>query len=364
MFIKNIYLKNFRNHTETNLPIHSRLVFFIGDNGEGKTNILEAIYFLSIFKSFRDITDENVVGWGKDHFFIKVNFFKDIDQVIEYGYSKETGISKKKIKLNNNIIEKKLDVIGQIKCIVFSPDDISIVENVSYRRKFLDSFISTIDKEYYISILEYNKILKHRNSLLKQISINYQKELEPWDHLLVEKAKKVMEKRASMVSDLSLFFQKNLAELSGSKDNILIEYHPNVPEGVSYLEKLRFNLQRDIKVKYTTVGLHKDNIFIGKGKKDVNVFGSQGQKRSITIALKTSIYDYISKTTNESPILLIDDIIRELDVKRREYFVKLLSRCGQVFFTTTDMEGISDYIQKNETDYSIYKVVNGEVKEQ
>lgn len=361
MFLQSIKLQNFRNHIDTSLDFNSRLVFLIGNNGEGKTNILEAIHYLSVFKSFRNSSDDEILNWSGSYFHIKGVLNKNSSNkiVLECGYQKEGNTKKKKIKLNDAVIIKKPDVIGEFKCITFSPTDMEILEGgPASRRKFFDIFISTIDKEYYIKVLEYNKILKQRNAILK--NDNIQKEvIAPWDDLIADRGMYIYNKRKEVILSFLSIFQKNLQKISGEKDQSTLLYKPDISNIESYKDVLKSSFLKDAKLKYTTRGVHKDNFFIGSTNRDITTFGSQGQKRSAVIALKASIYEYIKAYCNESPVILIDDIIRELDIQRREYFVDLISTCGQVFFTTTDLDGIEAYIKKSENTAQVFSIHTG-----
>lgn len=363
MFVKALKIKNFRNHGETRLDFKSRLVFFIGDNGEGKTNIIEAIHLFSTLKSFRDNPDDEMLGWEKDYYFLKLDFAADeTDKSIEIGYSRAENL-KKKIKLNNEVIHKKADIIGELKCVVFSPVDMKIIEGgPSERRRFIDSFISTVNRSYLNNILSYNKILKQRNTLLKKKGVT-KFELMPWDKLLIERGKEITLARRDVLLLLNDLYKESLNKLSGNKDNFEIKYFPNVEDINEYQSKMESRFEKDLRLGYTTTGIHRDDIFVGKDGKDIQEFGSQGQKRSTVISLKTALFKYIQMKEGESPILLIDDVIRELDVKRREYFVNLIIDCGQAFFTTTDLEGIVDYIGNLEDKKQIFRIKSGTVEE-
>lgn len=370
MFIKNIRLENFRNYNTLNLNFFSRLIFFIGENGSGKTNIIESISLLSYLKSFKDNPDVELINWSKDNYYIKVNFLEsEINHSIEMGFDKGI-ISRKKIKLDGNLIKKKSELIGNFISVIFAPSDLIIIEGgPGERRKFLDSFISSVQKEYLEFLIEYNKILKNRNVLLKK-KANYP-QLKIWDEMLIASGVKIYNYRFDIINKLNEFFKKDILEISGGKDDFFIYYQPNITNETEFSEKLNRNISRDFKLGYTTAGVHRDNILIGKeidrnGLKelfDITEFASQGQKRSVVISLKTAVFKIIKNNFNRVPVILVDDVIRELDVKRREYFINLISNSGQVFFTTTDLEGIQDYIGNLDEKKQIFLVSNGMVKE-
>jgi DNA replication and repair protein RecF len=356
-------IRDFRNYKSLDIDFHSRLIFFIGENGEGKTNFLESIQMLSTMKSFRDNSDDEVISWKSDTFYISGSITKELNELkLEMGYTKKES-KRKKIKLNGNEVSKKIDFIGNLVTVVFSPLDLKIIDGgPAERRKLLDTILSTIDKNYLVNILEYNKILKHRNSLLKHKTQNT-KEFIPWEKMLVERGIRIMEERIHLILYLSDKFKKNLYELSGAKDDFEIRYTPNVKDMKTYADLLHSKRDLDLRLGYTSIGPHRDDLFIGKENRDITEFGSQGQKRSTVISLRTAQFQYIKDKIQDTPVLLIDDVIRELDIKRREYFVNLLLGSGQAFFTTTDLDGIKDYIGDMKENIQVFSVKSGEMKE-
>lgn len=363
MFLSHIKLKNFRNHTITELSFDTRLIFFIGENGSGKTNILEAIHLLTILKSFRENSLDELVHWQKEDFYISGSFIDfDFEKKIEFGYLKKDR--KRKLKLGGQEKKRKLDLIGEFKSILLSPVDLIILDGgPQVRRKYIDAFLATVDDKYLHCLVAYNRALKQRNALLKKRNIS-QDELKAWDIILVENGQEIIQRRNEAVSELNEYFQIDIAKISGDRDSIYLEYKPNINPSQDYSNLLEQSLSKDIALGYTTIGIHRDNLFIGKEKKDISHFGSQGQKRSTVIAMKTSVFKLIKNKYGLSPILLIDDVIRELDIRRREYFVDLITECGQVFFTTTDLEGISTYVGALREQHSVYFVKSGIVNKQ
>jgi DNA replication and repair protein RecF len=361
MFLQELLIQNFRNYKEISFRFDSKLIFIIGDNGSGKTNIIEAINHFSTFKSFRDNSDEELVNWQTDFFYLKSKLIKEAEEYsFEIGFSKSIN-KKRKIKVNNNVIQKKQDILGEFKVVVFSPSDLKIIEGGSInRRKFIDTTISLIDRSYYISILEYNKILKQRNSLLKKKDIHLI-ELDPWDQLLYSRAKEIYEKRKIYIEKLNHFFETDIRKISEQRDLFEIKYKPNISNYDLFLVALKERFKRDRILGYTSVGIHRDELFIGNEGKDIMEFASQGQKRSTVISLKTSMFYLIKELTNESPILLIDDVIRELDIKRREQFVDLLKVSEQTFFTTTDLEGLKEYLDSIDIKIQVIKIKEGRI---
>lgn len=359
MLIESIYFENFRNYSQLSLEFQRKINIFIGENGEGKTNILEGIYLFSHLKSFRDNSENEILKWEKNYYYLKLSLKDPVQKVLEIGYSNEKE-KKKKLKINGTEISKKTEFIGELKNITFLPSDLKILESPYERRRFLDSFLCSIKPIYLETLLDYNKILKHRNKLLKT-QVFSKKEIDVWDKMLAEKGKLIQEERQNFLEKFKTYFSNHLKQISHSKDEIEIKYLPNVNNPQLFLEKLESKRETDLKLGYTSVGIHRDDFFLGYGDKEINSFGSQGQKRSVVLSLKASLFEYTYETLNEKPILLVDDIIRELDVRRRNDFLKFLNSSGQVFFTTTDLDGLQDYIYQNKEDIQIFKVHKGSV---
>lgn len=363
MLLKILHLKNFRTYSDILLNFKTRLVFFIGENGEGKTNLLESISVLSSLKSFRGNSDDEIKKWDQNDYYIGCVLENENEEFkLEFGYE-STPKRRKRIKLNGNPFRKQADAFGFLPCIILSPVDLNIIEGShSERRKFIDNLSSYLNSNYLTNLNEYNRLLKQRNASLKNNSINPEL-LVVWDKMLCEKDDLIRKERLKIINSLNAIFQKNLNLLSGGKDQFSIRYSPNVNSPDEYRIKIRENYQKDLRVGYSTVGCHRDEIFIGMEGKDLLEFGSQGQKRSSVISLKTGSFELIRAGIGKDPILLIDDVIRELDVKRRQFFVDLIRECGQAFFTTTDLEGIQDYIGNLEEPKQIFEIKSGQVVE-
>lgn len=362
MFLKKLQIQNFRNHANTSLSFKHRLIFFIGDNGEGKTNLLEAISFLAYTKSFRENNEQEILCWNQNNFFLRGEFETNQEtMLLEFGYECHPQ-KRKRIKVNQEVIKKQSDALGIFQCVVFAPPDLQIIDfGHEVRRKFLDTFLCSFDREYTDSLAKYQKAIKQRNAVLKKNHFD-KHEIVIWNNILLQENEIIVQKRYNEIEHLSKKFQTNLQLLSSGNDPFSFTYAPNVSTKEKYAEKLQANLQKDLALGYTTSGAHRDKIVIGDQDRDLVHFGSQGQKRSTVIALKTAVFQRIFELTGQKPVLLIDDVIRELDVKRREYFVDLISQCGQVFFTTTDLEGIQDYLGNLTVEKEVYKIQEGKAE--
>ncbi|MGJ4745702.1 DNA replication/repair protein RecF [Leptospira sp. SA-E8] len=359
MFLRSLRLLNFRNHEQISLEFNSRLIFFVGENGEGKTNLLEAISMISWLKSFRESEEGNLIRWNSDGYYIKGEVDRDHKrEIYELGFSKKP-VSRRKLKFNQEEVKKRSDLVGKFLSVLMTPLDLIIVEGgPSERRRFLDSLLSSLDPSYLNDLIEYNRILKQRNALLKSGSSDpglY----EIWNQRLIEKGISIFNKRKEFILEFDPIYRENLKKLSGGRDNLTLEYKPSFSDLEDFKETLHRNINRDRKLGYTSVGIHRDDLYIGEDNRDIMDFASQGQKRSTVISLKAAAFEYYRRKLGRTPILLIDDVIRELDVKRREYFVDLVLNSGQAFFTTTDLEGISDYVGRLEDEKQIFLVKNG-----
>ena len=360
MFIKKLILKDFRNYSESEIDFSARLIFLTGNNGQGKTNILEAVQMFSILKSFRENSDEELIRWSADTFYAACLLnSENREKKLEIGYSKK---KKKKFKINSEEIHRKTEFIGEFLTVLFSPSDLKIIEGgPADRRKFLDSVLCASDRNYLQNLLEYNKLLKQKNAALKSGSRNF-RELNIWDKMLSQRIITVANIRNEALQKIRISFQEAVRRISGNKDIFDIQYIPNIPLDQSPEEILMRKREVDLRVGHSTAGIHRDEIFIGKDGMDLLAFASQGQKRTAVLSLKGSQIQFLKDRSGEDPILLIDDVIRELDASRREYFIDLILSSGQTIFTSTDLEGIEDYIKKLGERTQIFHIENGTVK--
>ena len=361
MFLKSIEIRNFRNHSFTDLVFNSRLIFFIGDNGEGKTNILEAVSLLSMLKSFRESDEHQFVKWNEKNLYVKGNFLSNNENhTIEFGLELNP-IKRKKVKWNGELIKRQRDFYGIIPIVILSPPDLRIIdEGNEARRLFLDTLISSFSMEYAEVLIDYQRILKQRNASLKILN-GTRESIELWNPQLVSKGIKLFELRGAILTEMNSLFHNNVQMISEGKDKFFIFYEPNINDPNEFHKKLQNSFQKDCALGYTSVGPHRDKIPIGLEGKDLQQIGSQGQKRSAVISLKACAFHIIENRLGEKPILIVDDVIRELDVKRREFFVEILKRSGQALFTTTDLEGIQNYLGGSTFDKEVFKVSSGQV---
>lgn len=365
MQISKIYIQNFRNYDSVEIFFSPFLNFFIGENATGKTNLLEALGYFVLYRSFRNITDIDLIQWNKEFFYLKLttlnqllNYQKD---EYEVGVQKFNQAVKKKIKKNNKKINKISELFGNILGVFFTPEDIIYIESLTSRRNFFDLLFSTIYPEYFSLFTEYQKCLKQRNELLKRIQERKSQisELDFWDFRLINNGKKILEKRILYLKEFETLLQNRIYEISNQKDFVAINIEKSYLEDY---ENLFFKSRvKDIQTGTTNFGIHRDKInFLDNNQKDILLSFSQGQKRTVALSLKLAQYDFYKKIFHQKPILFIDDVIRELDQNRKKYFLGLLMECGQAFFTTPDFDEDMNIFKKlKETESKIFKIHNG-----
>lgn len=361
MKIQSIYLKNFRNYSNASALFTKRLSFITGNNASGKTNLLEAISLLSHGKSFRGATDENMIEEGQSDYFIRGIFDKSGKKhEIEMGCDYSSGKLRRKIKLDSKVIPGRTALVGNLISVVFSPSDIMIVEGGSSpRRRFLDLVISNQNQDYLKNLILYNRSLRQRNALLKKIKENkaHLKDLAAWDLGLSAYAEKITSSRNEFIETFHSIFQDSLRKISTSKDSITMKL--KTAEGETdnnFLESLKKNSMRDVRAGFTTIGPHRHSLNFTKNQRDITEFGSQGQKRSLVLALRIAQFYYLKKNLNLSPVLLIDDVIRELDAGRRSAFAGLLHECGQAIFTTPDLDGMETFLKDMSESIEVFHI--------
>ena len=334
MYIKKVILKNFRNYELQTIDLKDKLNVFYGNNAQGKTNILEAIFLCAFAKSFRTNKEEELIRFGEENAFIEIQYEKtDREGKINL------EISDKKVFLVNGVKVKKLsELLGKINIVMFNPDNIEIIkEGPNKRRKFLDMLICQLRPSYVYNINLYSKTLEQRNAYLRQIK--YEKKpsemLDIWNEKLAETGEKIYQERKKIVDKIGEKIKGIHEEITEEKENIRIEYKSNCKNKKEYLNKLKENEKIDIERGYTSIGIHRDDFVIYINDKPVDIYGSQGQQRTSILSLKLSEVEIIFDEIGEYPVLLLDDFMSELDEKRRMKFSSCI-RNNQVIITCTD----------------------------
>ncbi len=334
MYIKKVKLNNFRNYKQQEIDLNNGINIFFGDNAQGKTNILEAIFLCAIGKSFRVKKEKELINTEEQNAIIEIEFEKTDRE----GKIKIQLEDKKNIYINGIKQSKFSDILGNINIVMFNPDDIEILKGgPAKRRRFLNILISQLRPQYVYNLNMYLKALEQRNNYLRQIKLENKSKnlLEIWDEKLAEYAENVYKYRNEFIEKIKEKISKIHYNITEDKEEIKIKYITDYENKQKYLETLKKNWDSDIIKGYTTKGIHRDDFFIYINGKQVNIYGSQGQNRTVILSLKLAELEIIYDEINEYPILLLDDFMSELDSKRRENFLKGISNT-QILITCTD----------------------------
>lgn len=366
MYLRNLSLTNFKNYDQTNLEFSPRINCFVGNNGVGKTNILDAIHYLSLTKSFFSNIDSVSIRHGEDYFIINGTFTgeKDEDQIF-CAFQKQ---KKKVLKKNGKEYQKLSDHVGKYPVVMISPADSALIsEGSEERRKFLNKIISQYDTEYLDSVLNYNKALQQRNRFLKDIRSEGKFEMDSlsiWDSQLIRYGSYIYKERNLLVNDIVPVFQENYSMISSRKEKVKLQYISHLSNG-DFGEKLISSVGKDRFLEYTTTGIHKDDLLLEMNDYPVSLLGSQGQQKSYLVALKLAKFDYIKRKSGFPPILLLDDIFDKFDAERVEQIIRLVgnSRFGQIFITDTHQNRLHDILSSHNTDYRLFRINNDRVDE-
>ncbi len=366
MYIQSVSAVNFRNLKEVRPGFSPRLNCLIGGNGAGKTNLLDALYFLSFCKSFLGASDHDTITHNEDYFLLQGRYIRfDSEEFITCGCRRS---QKKQFKRNDKIYKRLAGHIGLLPLVMVSPYDADLITGGSEeRRKFMDGVISQYNSEYLENLIRYNRALAQRNTLLKQFAAErkYDPELlSLWDSQLCEYAGKIHPERESFVKKLVPVFQHFYSAISQGQEIVGLEHQSGLYEK-NTATLLEESLNRDLALQFTTAGLHKDDLLLSLGGYPIRKLGSQGQKKTYLIALKLAEYEFIREISGLKPILLLDDIFDKLDRNRVEQIVKLVSgeSFGQIFITDTNREHLDGIIKSMNTDSKIFNVVSGEILE-
>lgn len=357
MIIKSLELANFRNYDFLDIHFSNGTNILYGDNAQGKTNILEAIYLSSTTKSHKGSKDRDIICFDKEEAHIRTLLEKDgIENRIDMHLRKSKS---KGIAINGQKIKKAAELLGLLNVVFFSPEDLGIVKNgPAERRRFIDMELCQLDNFYLYNLNHYNKIVNQRNKLLKDMYFNpgLKDTLNIWDSQLVSFGSKIIERRKIFVGQLNEIIYGIHKKLSGDKEELTILYEPDVLIE-NYEHYLSVNQERDIKLKQTTVGPHRDDFSFMAGNIDIRKFGSQGQQRTAALSLKLSEIELVKKLTNDNPVLLLDDVLSELDSNRQNY---LLNTIGDIQ-TIITCTGLDEFVNNRFEIDKVFEVENGNV---
>lgn len=360
MKITSLKLYNYRNYADQTFNLADGLNVFVGKNAQGKTNALEAIYFCAIGKSLRVNKDKNLINFDKDRAKIELEVKKEFSKVkLEVYISKQ---EKKTIKINKIPIKRISELLGEFNAVFFSPDELKLVKEAPEdRRRFMDIDISQTNKTYFYLLQKYEKILSSRNKLIKNSKEKKtaQETIDLWDRVLAETASKIIGYRVDFLNRLSPFAQKTHAYLTNNAENLEIEYagineQDEEKTKNKIYKKLKENFEKDFSLGYTSIGPHRDDIKIKLNNLDARSFGSQGQQRTVALSLKLAELEIMRQTTNETPVLLLDDVLSELDIERKKKLLTMAQKF-QTILTCTEFD-FKDFKAK------VFNIENGGLK--
>ena len=357
MKIESIKLENFRNYGKLELSLSGGTNLFYGDNAQGKTNILESVYLCGTTKSHRGSKDREIIKFGQEESHIRMNLSKN-----EILYRIDMHLKKNKAKgiaINGIPIRKASELLGLGNFVFFSPEDLNIIKNgPSERRRFLDMELCQLNKVYLYNLMNYNKILMQRNKLLKDIYFHpeYEDTLEIWDTQMVQYGSQVIRAREEFVSQLNDIIYDIHRKLSGGREDLLVTYEKNVSIE-DFSDTIQRNREKDIKLKMSHTGPHRDDLSFMIQDVDIRRFGSQGQQRTTALSLKLAEIELVKEKSRDLPVLLLDDVLSELDGNRQHYLLDSIDGV-QTLITCT---GIDDFVENNFQINRLFYVEDGSV---
>ncbi|KLT66239.1 DNA replication/repair protein RecF [Pedobacter sp. BMA] len=364
MWLKNLTLLNFKNYGDAEVRFSETVNVFTGDNGSGKTNMLDAIHYLCLCKSYFNPIDTQQIKTGEEVFMIQGDFDRnEKNDKISCGVKRN---QKKQFKRNKKEYEKLADHIGLFPVVMVSPYDVNLImEGSEERRKFIDNVISQTDSQYLDQLIIYNRILQNRNSFLKQVAITRKYDptlLEILDERLVSAGNSIFATRKAFMDEFIPLFSQYYNYLTESKEFVEVLYQSQLND-TAFEELLKRSVEKDRVLERTTTGIHKDELVFSLSEMPLKKFGSQGQQKSFLIALKLAQYAYLSKNKGFKPILLLDDIFDKLDDKRVQKLMQMVSHhdFGQIFITDTGIERVKSIFEEIDAEVSIFEVKEGQI---
>lgn len=359
MIVESLKLQNYRNYEYLNMNFDEKINIIYGDNAQGKTNILESMYVCATSKSHRGSKDREIIRFDNDESHIKVNVKKN-----DMNYRIDMHLKKNKpkgIAVNGIPIKRAVELFGILNIVFFSPEDLNIIKNgPSERRRFIDMELSQLDKIYLDCLINYNKVVNQRNSLLKEYAFSGREDiissLDIWDMQLVKYGNDVIKSREKFVKEINDLVKSIHTKLSGDREQLEIIYEPCVKEQDFKSELVRVR-DRDLKFKCTNIGPHKDDMCFLINGMDVRKYGSQGQQRTAALSLKLAEIELVKQIIHDTPVLFLDDVLSELDSRRQNFLLDSIGNI-QTMITCT---GLDEFINNRFSINKIFKVVNGTV---
>ena len=365
MILKQISILNYKNLEQVDLAFSPNMNCFIGQNGMGKTNLLDAVYYLSFCKSATNPIDSQNMMHNQDFFVIQGFYQTELGDVEEV-YCGMKRRQKKMFKRNKKEYSRLSDHIGFIPLVMGSPSDAELISGGSEeRRRFMDVVISQYDKEYLETLIRYNKALQQRNTLLKAEQEPDEELLSVWEEMMAATGEVVYRKRCEFINEFIPTFQTFYSHISQDQEQVNLTYQSHASQG-NLLQLIQEHRVKDRIMGYSLKGVHKDDLVMQIGEYPIKREGSQGQNKTYLIALKLAQFDFLRRTgSNTTPLLLLDDIFDKLDASRVEQIVKLVAgdKFGQIFITDTNREHLDKIMQKIEGDYKVFSVENGRIQE-
>lgn len=359
MIVKSLELKDYRNYNNLSMNLSDGTNILYGENAQGKTNILEAIYLCGTTKSHRGSKDKEIVMFDREEAHVRIILEKNkIPHRIDLHLKKNKA---KGVAIDGIPIKKQSELFGMLNLVFFSPEDLYIIKNgPAERRRFLDLELCQLDKIYLSNLANYNKALLQRNNLLKQIGFNGNllDTLYIWDQKLIEYGKTVIESRQSFILKLNELVGEIHKKLTGGKEELMIQYEPSVKEQ-DFEEKLKQSLEKDLLLKMTHVGPHRDDMSFLIDSIDIRKYGSQGQQRTAALSCKLAEIDLVKAVIKDNPVLLLDDVLSELDRQRQ---TQLLNSIGDIQ-TIITCTGLEEFVNHRFEYNKIFQVVEGTVEE-
>lgn len=359
MVVKSVSVQGFRNLKDETISLGRGINIFFGDNAQGKTNILEAVYFCSMGRSHRVKQDSRLIAFDKKEAHVRVFTERDgRSDRIDVHIKKD---EKKGIAVNGLPIRRLGELLGTFYTVIFSPEDLSLIKNSpAERRRFMDMELCQLSSVYYYDLQQYYKVLKQRNNLLKRLvkEPNLKETMFVWDRQLADYGRRIIKARREFGNKVGAFAQRNHELITGGKEAFCSEYKPNCTEE-DLEDKLKTGLERDIFNGSTNHGPHKDDMAFYVDGSDVRVFGSQGQQRTAALCLKLAEIDIIKEETGVTPVMLLDDVLSELDEGRQNFLMDMTEDIQSLITCT----GIEDSVKKYVGNAAVFRVRKGEAKE-
>lgn len=361
MYLKKLVLINFKNIAQAEITLSERINCFVGDNGAGKTNVLDAVYYLSMSKSALSMTDGQSVRHGEDFFVVEGTYAGDsgLSDTVNCSFLRRSG---KVLKLNGKEYDRMADHVGRFPVVMVSPQDsVLITDAAEERRRYLNAFLSQLDRDYLASLMRYNAVLAERNRFLK--SSSDEQMLQIYDMQLADHAARIYERRRDIIERMRPLVAEFYRQLSGDREQVEIEYRSELASA-SMGELLLASRERDIVNGFTTSGVHRDDMSLRIGGYPLRKYGSQGQQKSFLMSLKLAQYRILAEVCGERPLLLLDDLFDKLDTSRVENLLTLVAGddFGQIFITDCNRSRLETILSRAGEKYALFMVEGGDIR--